>query len=440
MQSTRVLTVAGVTLLGVGAVLYLSFRCPRQGPADTPQLLPDAGGPITLAVCSVNSARRALLHNARLAANIVNALPPRARILLLVNDREAFRVASNPWPQRVGFVELPSDTPITIWPQDPFLVLRERNGRPRLLVSREFDRAGDREMAAQIAATIGWRCDDSSLHFEGGNIVADADHTFVGANTIRYNAVKLAISEPEVVKRFEQELGRPVLVIGPLPQPIAHIDMMLTPLGNKRVALADPRWGAEVAEKNLAEAPDRVEAFEKQCEQMYLGLPTTREVRDADGRVIRPPQIVGGTRRAIEQSRAITPMLDRLAEELGGCGYDVVRIPYLSQRERLPAAASSAPTTRNARPRTRTAPADTDDGYEPGYPQLTYNNVLLEMTDGRRTVYVPQYDWPDLDEAARTAWAKLGFEVRPIRGFAVSAMCGGSLRCCVKVLSRDESL
>jgi len=66
--------------------------------------------------------------------------------------------------------------------------------------------------------------------------------------------------------------------------------------------------------------------------------------------------------------------------------------------------------------------------------------VLLEMTDGRRTVYVPQYDWPDLDEAARTAWAKLGFEVRPIRGFAVSAMCGGSLRCCVKVLSRDESL
>ncbi|HOW17427.1 MAG TPA: hypothetical protein PLC79_00190 [Phycisphaerae bacterium] len=442
MRSRRLFTVAGIVLLGLGAALYL--RSPQKAATGGPQLVPDAGGPVTLAVCSVNSARRALLHNARLAANIVNALPERARILLLVNDRDAFRIASNPWPQRVSFVELPADTPITIWPQDPFLVLRDREGRGRLLVSREFDRAGDRAMAARIAATLGWSCDDSSLTFEGGNIVADSDHAFVGANTIRYNAIKFALSDPEVVERFERELGRPVLVVGPLPQPIAHIDMMLTPLGDRRLALADPAWGARVAEKEVAQAPDRVEAFERRCEQMYLpGKAATRGLRDAEGHAIRPPRVVGRTRQAIEQSRAMAPSLDRLAEELAACGYDVVRIPYLSHRERSPATAPGTPATHNDRGRTDTAPADdradTDEDFKPEYPQLTYNNVLLELTDNRRIVYLPQYDWPALDDLARETWAKLGFEVRPIKGFATSAMCGGSLRCCVKVLSREEA-
>lgn len=426
-------------MLAVGAALSIFFGAPRKPPRDGPQLLPDTGGSIALVACSVNSARRALLHNARLATSIVNALPHSTRILLLVNDRDAFRIASNPWPQRVSFVELPPDTPITIWPQDPFLVLRGPDGRPRLLVSREFDRAGDRAMAAKIAATIGWCCDESSLAFEGGNIVADSDHVFVGANTVRYNAFKLGLSEPEVVERFEHELGRPVLVVGPLPQPIAHIDMMLTPLGNKRLALADPAWGADVAEKELAEAPARVEAFERQCEQIYLGVPTTQELRDAQGRVIRPPQVAGQTRRAIEQSRAIAPSLDRLAQELGACGYEVLRIPYLSQRERLPTTAPGKPATRDHRHRAGSAPGDTDDDFRPEYPQLTYNNVLLEVAGPRPTVYLPQYDWPALDDAAAKAWADLGFEVRPIKGFAISAMCGGSLRCCVKVLSRNET-
>ena len=75
----------------------------------------------------------------------------------------------------------------------------------------------------------------------------------------------MGIPDDEAVRRFQRELGRKVLVVGPLPQPVAHIDMVLTPLGPDRLALADPRWGAELARKELAENPKAVEEFERSC-------------------------------------------------------------------------------------------------------------------------------------------------------------------------------
>lgn len=86
--------------------------------------------------------------------------------------------------------------------------------------------SGDTRQAARSAFWI----------FEGGNIVSDTEHVLIGANTMRRNAIELDVAEPEVVLRFEEELGRRVLVVGPVPQPVAHIDMMLTPLGGGRAA------------------------------------------------------------------------------------------------------------------------------------------------------------------------------------------------------------
>jgi hypothetical protein len=66
---------------------------------------------------------------------------------------------------------------------------------------------------------------------------------------------------------------------------------------------------------------------------------------------------------------------------------------------------------------------------------LTYNNVLLEDGDNGESVFLPRYGFSVLDRAAHEAWAGLGFRVVPIDGLTVSAMYGGSLRCCIKVLS-----
>lgn len=211
----RVRAAVAAALILCAAVLQVARYV--RGRAARWRIVADTGGPITLAACSLNSARRAALRNAELVATIANALPERARLVVLTNDRAAFTVVRDPWPGRVVFVDTPAEQDVTIWPQDPFVVLRDGRGRACLLGSCDFERAGDRVLGEALARHLGWEWRGSGLRFEGGNIVADERIVFVGANTIRHNAVLLEETDVEVARRFEAELGRPVMVIGPVP-------------------------------------------------------------------------------------------------------------------------------------------------------------------------------------------------------------------------------
>ena len=83
---------------------------------------------------------------------------------------------------------------------------------------------------------------------------------------------------------------------------------------------------------------------------------------------------------------------------------DPQRVPFL-----LWLAATSQPATAPAEPK-------------PGYPVLTYNNVLMETLSGKRMVYLPQYGWEAMDIAAAEAWRRFGFEPVPIGELTISAM------------------
>jgi hypothetical protein len=402
-------------LIGAGLALLLPYNLPA------PSLLSDTNGRMELVVLSVNSARSSTLRNAALTSRIVNALPEHTRILILAPDRAAFTVAANPWPERIAFVDMPANYALTIWPQDPFLVLQAEDG-PRLLASPEFARAEDSEMAKVIAKHLDLPLAYAPFSFEGGNIVADDEFVFVGANTIRRNAIDKQQPERAIAELFRDELGKPVIVIGPTPQPIGHIDMMLTPLGKRRLMLADPAWGARLAAQALADNPTQVEAFEASSERNFFGHSDITSLTALDGSVIRPPSIVGTTQQAIAESRAIAADLDRVAETLTGLGFEVVRVPFL-YRQPPPIESIAAGETITS---------------QPGYPQLTYNNVLLHSTDATRTVYLPAYGWAALDDAGAEAWRDQGYEVVQIPGFATNAMYGGALRCSVKVLFRGQ--
>jgi len=423
--------ILAVGLIATAIALYWLGRGVERPKGTGASLLPDCTGTIGLVVCNVNSARRAALRNVELVNRIINALPPRIRVVLALNDPTAFTVASNPWPERIEFLRLPAEISMTIWPQDPFVVLQDGPGRNQLLLSRTFERAADREMAIELAGYLGWKYKDSQLVFEGGNIVADEEFAFIGGNTIRHNAITLEQTEVEMVREFERELGRRVLVVGPVPQPIGHVDMMLTPLGGRGLLLADPDWGARLAEEELLHRPEVVEAFERKCERFFFGHPSIRYLLDRDGQTVTPPEVVGMTRKAIEDSRTIAPGLDRLAAELSSYGYEVARVPFLFTRSEIRQENSRQATGQSNEPS-----ASEPEPYRPTYPEITYNNVLLETFSGRRIVYMPQYGWPALDEAGRKVWADLGYEVHPVEGFSISAMYGGSMRCCVKVLKR----
>jgi len=367
-------------------------------------------------VISVNSARRSTLRNAELVTNIVNGLPATTRVSILTNDRAAFFVARNDWPDRIDFIELPASNPITIWTQDPFLVLQGNTENPgtTLLTSKAFIRSGDSAMAEYISDHAGYRVQTSDLHFEGGNIVSDDEYILVGANTIRQNALEMELSEVDVVIRFQNALGRPVLVVGPYPQPIAHIDMMLTPLGKGRILLADANEGIRIAEEASQNDPESVEAFEHFCEEHFFGHPTISRGPGRDGQMLSPPTVSGKTHEMIELSRLIAPLLDGIASSLEHYGYRVERIPFLF----------GGPES-----------IDNENGEfssTAAYPMLTYNNVLITEGD----VYLPRYGWPAMDKAATNTWKNLGFTTHPIEGLTISAMYGGALRCSVKVLER----
>lgn len=386
------------------------------------QLLSDAHGKPVLAVTAVNSARRAVLRNAALVSNLVNALPADMRLLVLTNDREAF-AARGAESANVQFLPVPADVPITIWPQDPFVVLSGKDGSGELLRSRRFERAGDAHIAALLGEHIGWPVRTSELLFEGGNIVGGERHVFIGADTVRINAVELEVDEAEVVRRFEAELGRPVLVVGPVPQPVGHIDMVLTPIGANRLMLADPGAGAHIARAALQREPDTVAAFEQAVEDAFFGDPRIRTLTLADGTTLSAPDLRGRTEAAVERSEALAPLFDAIASALAAQGYSVLRMPMLST---LP-------------------PIDTDgaDASERpyrqvlDYPVLTYNNVVLSTGAVAPAVYLPHYGFTDLDAAASEAWRAAGFTVHAVPGFATSALYGGALRCTLKVLARN---
>jgi len=66
---------------------------------------------------------------------------------------------------------------------------------------------------------------------------------------------------------------------------------------------------------------------------------------------------------------------------------------------------------------------------------LSYNNVLIDDRPDGRHVLVPQYGVDVLDEAAVTAWRRLGAEVHPVDVSRVFRH-GGAIRCLAAVVER----
>ena len=399
-------------------ILFLAFLIARFNVATEPQtqILADVGSEIEVVVCSATSARTSSLRNAELVANIVNGLPNDVQVLLLVNDRESFH--TNSGNNRVKFIELAKETGISIWPQDPFVVVSSSN-QTKLITPCIFDREDDHVMPIALAKALDIEIVQSELHFEGGNIVCGEEDVLIGFNTISLNAELLEETASKIVSRFQKLFGRPVMVVGNQPQEINHIDLVITPLPGKRVAIADSRLGAAIAQKTLQTSREEMTRFEQACENNFFGREDITNLSDLSGNSINRPQILGQTQQNIQSSIVAADQLDAMARQFTDAGYQVIRIPAL------------VPDL---------TPKRNESGKEmPNYPFITYNNVLVENRHGTPTVYLPQYDFPALDSAGVERWAESGFQVTTIPGFTTSAMYGGALRCCTKVLLRKSS-
>ena len=290
---------------------------------------------------------------------------------------------------------------LTPWVRDAFLALRDPFGRMRLevrplnpvLEDREADREVPELLARRLRASVD--VDYPALYFEGGNVVSDERWAFVGANTMEYNTADTTIrfrSDLEV--RLFHLLGRPVVLVGSQddPAPLDHLDMLMTPLGRRRVAVGDLRLGLSILDGLSPQRQQQLEELFSARTGMYGG-------RSFSFRAFL----------AYNRAGARAEAFDRVAQALEARGFDVVRMPLLT------------------------------GGLDAGFPVMTYQNVVQDEVGGRRRALVPQYRVEELDAAAREAWRAVGYEPVAVDAFSVVDLVG-AVRCLSNVIDRAPSM
>jgi hypothetical protein len=398
-------------------------------------ILSDCASTIQLVQFNIISSRvGAPLRNRRLFSDIINALPDGIEIIIITNDEDYFSMCTSFCANiNISCVMSPANTNISVWAQDPYLVLGGEMGEV-LLGSRAFDRIDDKLIPQAIATHIGCKYMESLLSFEGGNIVSDECYVYIGANTIMQNARRLQVDKKVIISQFEKELGKIVVMLGPYPQPMGHIDTIITPLGNKTLVIADPEMGVEIARQALADVPDEITSMEQRFEASFFSDGCT-QLQMPDGSWLQSPDIVGRTQEAIKDSLDLVLVLNRLVVNLERNGFKIYRMPFLYKA--LPSYAEVQSTQGGSQsPEVEVNNAAPDPRHGSQFPCFSYNNVLLDKAGDQLVVYVPQYGWPSLDNAACQKWRSLGYHPEPIPGFSTASMFGGQLRCMTKVIRR----
>jgi hypothetical protein len=143
---------------------------------------------------------------------MVVVVEPEADLQRVIRVAGAFGVRDDP---RVRFVQVRS---ATLYAQDNARAAVDTHGFPVLLVPRGFRPERGRDEAAidleEAGRALGVRVVRSRVYWEGGNVVHDADHCLVGADTIAENAARLGLTSREVLQLLAADFGMEVGVLG----------------------------------------------------------------------------------------------------------------------------------------------------------------------------------------------------------------------------------
>ncbi|MDF1563079.1 MAG: agmatine deiminase family protein [Deltaproteobacteria bacterium] len=320
-------------------------------------------------------------------AQLVPALDPGTEVVVTVEgpaDEARFAAAFRGWFPRgaarpaLRFVH--TGRPITSWARDRLAVIGGSGGEPLTLLAPPAPMVGPAQRVHDWV--VPWTLADrlpgppriraAAFRFEGGDLIADASHVFVATPLFERNP-GLA-REGKLLARVEAATGlRALRVDAPgAPSPDHHIGMFVTPLGEGRVAVADPLLGLELLEA--------------------AGL-----LRD-DLRLE-----IGGHLLTLDVSAERLARFATVARRLEEEGLEVIPLPAL-------------PTTSR-------------------YVIASWNNALMERRGGRLQIYLPTYGLPALDDHAAAVLEAAGARVHPIRVDRLFRL-GGSVRCLTAPLRR----
>jgi uncharacterized protein YebE (UPF0316 family) len=250
------------------------------------------------------------------------------------------------------------DRPITIWARDRRIArVATATGLPAaLLIPREWPQYGEEQRNDLFVNDLLQRrglvasVEDTFLHFEGGDLVSNERHVFLGADVLEENE-QLGHRRSEIKRELLEQLGRDSVIIGEASgsPPWEHVDMYLTPVGDDTLLVASPT----VALMLLSGDPE----IDFEVDGVPNAPVPLRDLIDCHSEY------------------------DAVADQLAAYDYQIVRLPALAHASDW---------------------------------MITYNNVLIEDRDGCRIVYMPVYQIRRLDQAAEAVYRSLGFEVRRI--------------------------
>lgn len=247
------------------------------------------------------------------------------------------------------------DQPISIWPRDRYIIRQAAEDPfwgigyiPPDLPEYYYEKSNELKVFAQLGERrLMPRVEKGDIHLEGGNIVANSRHAFIGVNVLDDNTLSFGVSA--FVRELKRLVGKPVFLVGNRDKdvPYDHVDMYLTPIDNSTVLLGSTRMALELLFSRSA--PE-----EGMDGAAYLA-------------------------RNLDDSSQIGDQFEAVARQLRGAGYRVLRVPAL-----------------------------VDQGRNW---MITYNNVLIDNQGDTRTVYMPVYQIPALDRVASAIYCELGFRV-----------------------------
>ncbi len=362
-------------------VLVAAPCCGRaEGPAPAPAPAAVAEGPTwvwhyTAADAPIRDpVYRQLLAEAPAGTRVVVAAPDEALA------RVAESVLRPATPDDVSLDVLSIGAPLGGWARDPYLFFDRDGARFALLPPAQnltAETRGDIEVPDALQAlapdlTVVRR----SYVIEGGDVILTSSRAFLGVTTLLKNVGHADDRADALVKDIETTLGREVLVVGRAlgAAPYPHLDMFLTPLGERTVALGDP---------SLASSAFRGADGREQDEVSFGDL----------GRFRQDTQV---------RMKALYASIEN---QLLDAGYRVYRLPILHGEPR---------------------------GDRPGV-LLNWNNVLIQTADGACDVFLPRYGIPELDELAADLWRSWGYRVHPVH-MRATVEVGGDVRCLTNVL------
>jgi hypothetical protein len=304
--------------------------------------------------------------------------------------------------QGADVVAASDDAALWGWVQDRCVICRDAVTGAPILVHGASHEARDIARYAAMARPD-MRCVETGLRQEGGNILADEDVCFLGAD--------LVTNDGAFLERFSAEIesGRALVPIGGA--------VALPQRGPSRFAIraGDLRW-REAADRCLSRPGTRQPVFHLDMFMTLAGKSSSGRTRVLVGDPLAASRLIG-----VPLPEGVPlHVFDEIAIDLDRRGFEVIRNP-------LPFVYFDDPAARMRE-----------------WFYASANNCWVEQVEqGQSRVWLPEYGfgaWPEMratDAANAALWRELGFDVVPAGDFLPLAAELGALNCVSKILERE---